>query len=173
MLVWGLPGEGKSTFCMKLAAEISKEYKTLYMMAEENLNSATFQDKKQRVLPSEKVSKVDFINRLPVSGEEWKSLLLQEKDKTKAKYSTLFYDSVTKMDITPFYIDQAAGLHKMSYFKDVLSHVFVTHAHKDGSMYRGDGSWAHEVDVVIRCKHGVAYTEKNRFGTIKKEFKIY
>jgi hypothetical protein len=78
-----------------------------------------------------------------------------------------------QMDITPFYIDQAAGMYKMNYFKDLLSHVFVTHAHKDGTMYRGDGSWAHEVDIVIRCKQGVAYTEKNRFGVVGKKFCIY
>ncbi len=173
ILVWGLPGEGKSTFSMKLSDEIAKEYGSLYIMAEENLNSDTFQDKKQRTLTPERMRKVDFVNRLPVSEQEWKGLILEEKDKSKVKYSTLFYDSVTKMDITPFYIDQAAGLYKMNYFKNLLSHVFVTHAHKDGSMYRGDGSWAHEVDVVIRCKQGVAYTEKNRFGLVGKKFKIY
>ncbi len=173
VLVWGLPGEGKSTFCMKLADEISREYGSLYIMAEESLNSDTLQDKKRRVLTPEWIRKVDFLNRLPLSEEEWKGLLLEQKDKSKVKYSTLFYDSVTKMDITPFYIDQAAGLHKMKYFKDLLSHVFVTHAHKDGTMYRGDGSWAHEVDVVIRCKQGIAYTEKNRFGTVGKELRIY
>ncbi len=173
MLVWGLPGEGKSTFCMKLAGEISREYHSLYVMAEESLNSYTLQDKKQRTIVPERMRKVAFVNRLPVSEEEWKGLILEEKDKSKLKYSTLFYDSVTKMDITPFYIDQAAELYKMRYFKDVLSHVFVTHAHKDGAMYRGDGSWAHEVDVVIKCKQGIALIEKNRFGIVGKEFKIY
>ena len=173
MLVWGLPGEGKSTFCMKLADEIAREYSALYIMAEESLNSDSLQDKKRRVLHNDRLRKVAFVNRLPVLEQEWKGLLLEEKDKSKVNYSTLFYDSVTKMDITPFYIDQAAGLYKMNYFKELLSHVFVTHAHKDGTMYRGDGSWAHEVDVVIRCKQGIAYIEKNRFGIVGKEFRIY
>ena len=173
MLVWGLPGEGKSTFCMKLADEVAREYGALYIMAEESLNSDTLQDKKQRVFANERVRKVDFVNRLPVSEPEWKGLILEEKDKSKVKYSTLFYDSVTKMDITPFYIDQATELYKMNYFKDLLSHVFVTHAHKDGTMYRGDGSWAHEVDIVIRCKQGIAYMEKNRFGIVGQKFRIY
>ena len=50
VLVWGLPGEGKSTFCMKLADEISKEYGSLYIMSEESLNSDTFMDKNKEHL---------------------------------------------------------------------------------------------------------------------------
>jgi predicted ATP-dependent serine protease len=65
-----MPGEGKSTFCMKLTDEISKEYNLLYVMAEENLNSDTLLDKKQRTLTSERNRKVSFVNRLPISEEE-------------------------------------------------------------------------------------------------------
>jgi predicted ATP-dependent serine protease len=65
-----MPGEGKPTFCMKLTDEISKEYNLLYVMAEENLNSDTLLDKKQRTLTSERNRKVSFVNRLPISEEE-------------------------------------------------------------------------------------------------------
>lgn len=41
MLVWGLPGSGKSTFCMKLANEIAKKHALLYIAGEEALNSPT------------------------------------------------------------------------------------------------------------------------------------
>jgi predicted ATP-dependent serine protease len=174
MLVWGLPGHGKSTFCMKLANEIANTYNILYVSGEEKLNSSTLKDKQKRTISEENKKACTFINRLPVSLEEWKRVLI---DKTETEYyikhKAIFYDSVTKLDITPFYVGAVANECKIPFFNKELSHIFISHAHKDGSVYRGDGSWGHEVDIVIRCEKGIATTEKNRFGEVGKQLRIY
>jgi endogenous inhibitor of DNA gyrase (YacG/DUF329 family) len=175
MLIWGLPGSGKSTFSMQLADQISTNHKILYVAGEELLNSDTLKDKQNRSIQPRSKKNCIFINRLPNSETEWKTLLFEKslQNTPQVKFKTVFYDSVTKLEITPFYVDAIANDCRMPFFNANLSHVFITHAHKDGQMYRGDGSWAHEVDIIIKCEKGVALTEKNRFGETGKVFQIY
>lgn len=174
MLVWGMPGHGKSTFCMKLANEIANNYNILYVSGEEKLKSSTLKDKQKRTIMAGNKKSCTFINRLPVSLEEWKQVLIHKSESEDfIQHKAIFYDSVTKLDITPFYVNAVANECKMPFFNKELSHIFISHAHKDGSVYRGDGSWGHEVDVVIKCENGIAVTEKNRFGMVGKELRIY
>jgi predicted ATP-dependent serine protease len=174
ILVWGMPGSGKSTFCMRLANEIANTYNILYVSGEEKINSSTLKDKQRRAIAEENRKGCTFINRLPVSIDEWKNVLIHKSEGIYSiRHKAIFYDSVTRLDINPFYVDSVANECKMPFFHKDVSHVFISHAHKDGSQYRGDGSWGHEVDVVIRCDHGIATTEKNRFGTVGISFKIY
>lgn len=174
MLVWGKPGEGKSTFCMRLANEIANQYCILYVSGEEQLTSDTLIDKQDRTIEPSNKKDCFFINRLPKDEQEWKIVL---EDKTQEKlnlnYVAIFYDSISKLGITPAYIDATSRDCAMSYFNKQLSHIFISHAYKDGSAYKGEGDWGHEVDIVIKCTKGIAITEKNRFGTEGKNFKIY
>jgi predicted ATP-dependent serine protease len=179
MLVWGQPGQGKSTFCMKLADQIANNWCVLYVSGEEGLNSATLMDKQRRAIQPDNGKKCLFIPRLPYNEKEWKEVITKrEKDQTVITFKTVLYDSVTKLNITPFYADATANTCKMPYFNEKVSHIFISHAHKDGSTYRGDGSWGHEVDIIVRCENGVAIIEKNRFATAIKgktgsELKFY
>lgn len=84
-----------------------------------------------------------------------------------------FYNSVTNLDITPFYVDAAANDFNLPVLAQSLSGVFITHAYKDGQQYRGDGSWGHEVDIIIRVEKGIANTEKNRFGEVRRTLTIF
>jgi hypothetical protein len=174
MLVWGLPGDGKSTFCMKLANEIANAYNILYVSGEEKLKSSTLKDKQHRTITDQNKKACIFINRLPVSKEEWNQVLIHKSgDIYNIRHKAIFYDSITKLNITPFYVDAVANECKIPFFNKDISHIFISHAHKDGGQYRGDGSWGHEVDIVIRCEKGIAITEKNRFGIVGNGFKIY
>lgn len=174
MLVWGMPGDGKSTFCMRLANEITNQYKILYVSGEEALDSDTTKDKQERSIAPKNLNSCVFINRLPANQEEWKGVFEDHSnDNFRLRYIAVFYDSITKLGITPFYIDAVKSDCNMNYFNGQVSHIFISHAHKDGSTYRGDGSWGHEVDIVIRCEKGIAIIEKNRFGTLGNTFKIY
>jgi hypothetical protein len=174
ILVWGMPGDGKSTFCMKLANELANAYNILYVSGEEKLNSSTLKDKQQRTISDQNKKVCMFINRLPVSKEEWRQVLIQKsEDQYFIRHKAIFYDSITKLDITPFYVDAIANECKIPFFNKDISHIFISHAHKDGSQYRGDGSWGHEVDIVVRCEKGIAVTEKNRFFGVEKKFRIY
>lgn len=82
-------------------------------------------------------------------------------------YRTVVYDSITMMGIHPFHVKATANDCKLSAYSQQLGHIFISHAHKDGKEYRGDGSWGHEVDIIIRCHEGVAEIQKNRFATAK------
>ena len=174
MLVWGLPGSGKSTFCMQLANEIAREHRLLYVAGEEGLTSHTLLDKQRRVITLNSAKNCLFTNRLPKNEAEWRQVLFHtDSYQVVTSCKTIFYDSVTKLGITPFYVNSVANDYRLPFFEGSLSHVFITHAHKDGQQYRGDGSWGHEVDVIVRVEKGIATTEKNRFGEVGKAFKVF
>jgi hypothetical protein len=80
---------------------------------------------------------------------------------------------VTKLDISPFYVHAVAHDFQLPDFTKRRSHIFITHAHKDGKQYRGDGSWGHEVDIIIRVENGIATTEKNRFGEVGRSLTVF
>ena len=173
MLVWGLPGSGKSTFCMQLANEIAAKQRLLYIAGEEALGSATLIDKQRRTLSRSSAERCVFLNRLPTSKTEWDQALIAKGLAGLAPVKAVFYDSVTKLDITPSYVDSAAHDYGLPMLKQSLAHIFITHAHKDGKQYRGDGSWGHDVDITIRVEKGVATTEKNRFGKVGQTLTIF
>ena len=174
MLIWGMPGNGKSTFCMQFANEIASRFQILYVAGEESLNSSTLMNKQERAIAPENKKGCFFINRLPISKQEWESVLVEKSEnKLQLKYAAIFYDSITKLGISPFYVEATANDCNMNYLKSRISHIFVSHAHKDGSTYRGDGSWGHEVDVIIKCNQGEAVIEKNRFGEVGKTYRIF
>ncbi|AUD06335.1 hypothetical protein CWM47_33530 [Spirosoma pollinicola] len=173
ILIWGLPGSGKSTFSMALANEISNNCQLAYISGEEALNSPTLLDKQRRTLTGQNTNRCLFLNRLPNSETEWKQVLVNNNVFQIAPFKAVFYDSVTKLGITPFYVSAAANDYHIPEFEKSISHVFITHAHKDGQQYRGDGSWGHEVDVIIRVEKGIATTEKNRFGAVGKSLKVF
>ena len=187
MLVWGLPGSGKSTLSMMLADALADRFKVLYVSGEESLTSATLQQKQERTLTRPSAQFL-FANRLPVSAQEWRQVLYaspatpitNRAPTTRAQqpgavairpggdylaYRTVVYDSITMLDIHPFYAKATANDCQLPAFSQHISHVFISHAHKDGKEYRGDGSWGHEVDVIIRCHEGLATIQKNRFAT--------
>jgi hypothetical protein len=56
---------------------------------------------------------------------------------------------------------------KLKIFNSSMSHIFISHAQKDGKSYKGESGWGHEVDIIIQIKNGVAIIEKNRFATDK------
>ena len=93
-------------------------------------------------------------------------------------YRTIVYDSITMMGIHPFDVKATANDCELPAYSEKLGHIFISHAHKDGKEYRGDGSWGHEVDIIIRCHEGMAEIRKNRFATaehgrIGSTIKIY
>lgn len=172
MLVWGLPGSGKSTFCMKLANEIASKHSLLYIAGEEALGSPTLLDKQRRTLSIPNADRCMFLNRLPQNESEWKRLVHPAGGLALSPYKAIFYDSVTKLGITPFYVNAAANDFRLPALEKTFSHIFITHAQKDGQQYRGDGSWGHEVDMIVRVEKGVAVTEKNRFGEVGRELRV-
>ncbi|WP_139255081.1 hypothetical protein [Hymenobacter psychrophilus] len=206
MLIWGLPGSGKSTMSMIMANQMASFRKVLYISGEEDLSSATLRQKQARTIT--RPDRFVFANRLPNSRVEWRQLLFpgatgqtsgqlagnralpanrllagsgQSTGQSAGGYlelRTIVYDSITVLGIHPFHVKATANDCQMPMFRQHISHIFISHAHKDGKEYRGDGSWGHEVDIIIRCHEGVATIQKNRFATaeqgrIGSEYRIY
>lgn len=172
LLVWGVAGSGKSSFCLQLANQIAKQDPLLYVAGEESLDSYTLRDKQQRMLASTSTKNCLFASRLPQSTSEWQEALQLNKPGYGESCRAVFYDSVTQLNITPFYIHSATHDFQLPILSS-LAHIFITHAHKDGQQYRGDGSWGHEVDVIVRVEAGVATTQKNRFGEVGRSLTVF
>lgn len=180
MLLWGLPGSGKSTLALQLANELAFYRRVLYISGEEDTRSATLADKQRRTL-TRPPYQFSFIPRVPATVEEWRKLLYLapiHEEKQLQPFGTIVYDSITMLDLHPFYVKATANSLNLPDFREHLGHIFIAHAHKDGSQYRGSSSWKHEVDVVIRCHKGIATIEKNRYATAEHgklgaEYRIY
>lgn len=183
MLVWGLPGSGKSTFVLKLLDTLNATAPTLYISAEEPPGSATLIHRIGRVMQHPK--KTLIIERLPVTVEEWYQVAI---DKVANEFrQAIAFDSLTVLGLTPF--DHAARLNRLRDESQpkltvtealtlfLLAHgtslIWITHAYKDGKEYRGDGSWAHEADIVVKCEAGKATILKNRFGESGRTLELY
>jgi len=182
MLVWGMNGSGKSSWSMRFLRTID-EYSyqapiSVYCSAEEDVDGATVQHRQQ--LTGLTTSR--FINRLPMNTKEWKDVLSDsyQKDDKKRRYyrRVLVLDSMSVLDITPQYFEDAYDYHRQRGLPEeklavwnLLAHqsgrIYIAHATKDGKEYIGASDWAHDVDMVIECAkssgRGQAIIRKNRF----------
>ncbi len=165
LLIWGEAGQGKSTFCLKLASEIASTKKVVFISGEENINGKPFNEKVKRCVNVERLSSIQVLNRLP-NINEWCNLI-SPNGIPEQKYDCVFYDSISVLKISPMYPAEVAKQSKLNMFSSNMSHIFISHAQKDGKSYKGESGWGHEVDVIIQLKNGVAIIEKNRFATEK------
>jgi predicted ATP-dependent serine protease len=163
MLVWGMPGQGKSTFCLKLANMLSATSKLLYISAEENPDGDTFNDKVDRAVKNN-LHNIIVARRLP-NNKEWQDLFLINQQPNACEYRNVMYDSISVLDITPNYPNTLAKKLTYSAFSAQVNHIFISHAQKDGKSYLGPSIWGHDVDIIIRIQSGQAIIEKNRFAT--------
>jgi hypothetical protein len=142
MMVFGNPGQGKSTFALGLARDLASAGKVLFISAEEH-GSYTLQDKLSRVGGG--VPNLHFAGKL---GEV-----------PLSDYQFLFVDSV-----------QVAGL-SLETFRAMkrdyprLSIILIMQATKEGN-FKGNQEWGHEVDTIVQVEEGKATTIKNRFAPL-------
>ena len=117
-----------------------------------------------------------------MNTKEWKDVLSDsyQKDDKKRRYyrRVLVLDSMSVLDITPQYFEDAYDYHRQRGLPEeklavwnLLAHqsgrIYIAHATKDGKEYIGASDWAHDVDMVIECAkssgRGQAIIRKNRF----------
>lgn len=140
-MLWGMPGNGKSTLALQLAHYIASDMnkRTLYVANEEGLG-ATLKEK---------------VERLNVTHH---NLFLTEELPSKlSNYDALFIDSANHAMLEPEDVNEIAKKHPH------LSIITVNQCTKDGS-FRGSNVWEHDVDFSIKCVKGIAENVKNRFG---------
>lgn len=138
-IVFGLPKNGKSNLCFQWA-EYSAEFgKTLYILTEETIKSGTVQDK----IKQNKVSKFDFIECLNQND-------FLASIKTIKKYTTVYIDSLTKLEIEAKMFDEIRAENPN------ISFVAVLQTTKKGQ-FKGSQEFAHNCDIIINVEKGIAF----------------
>lgn len=146
MMVYGMPGNGKSTFCIQFAGLLTKELglKALYISSEERFGY-TLRDKLIRLGVAN--ANLDIAESVPDNIES---------------YDVIFFDSINDMKIDPEAL--------MAITKKKAT-VAIYQCTKDGK-YKGVSEYAHDCDVKIRVESMRAFTEKNRFAPAGKELEV-
>lgn len=148
IMVWGLPGQGKTTLLIKFCRWFARHYGKVCYVANEEFGRGTLQDKLSTCGGS--VPGLDFYKFTPTDAE-----LRQEG------YKLIVFDSQRTLKLT---LDQ---------FKDFtqrhpkLARIVVMQATK-GGQFKGENDWPHEVDIELEAfGPGQARTTKNRFGPLR------
>uniref|UniRef100_UPI0039C74034 hypothetical protein n=1 Tax=Umezakia ovalisporum TaxID=75695 RepID=UPI0039C74034 len=162
VLIWGLPGQGKSTFSLKLASELSKFAGVLIVAGEEDIESNTFSKRIGSTIEKENLKHIKAVSRLP-NGAEWLSALDRSIDQKEMRF--VVYDSINVLGLIPNHAKSLNENPILALKTKGLGHIYISQAQKDGKAYMGNAAWGHEVDVIIKVVEGKAIIEKNRFAT--------
>ena len=142
--IWGMPGQGKSTFAMQLSRYLARVHGPVLFVSSEEYPSYTLMEKIKRVGGA--VAGWDFAKDL---------------SKLTATHKFLVIDSVNHLGWT---LDQLKHLKNK---RPDLGIILIMQATK-GGQFRGGQDWGHEVDAVIKVENGKAFTEKNRFQALSQ-----
>lgn len=154
LAVHGLPGEGKSTFCIQFADYLAKEFgKVVYISGEEGLEM-TLRDKVIN-------SRIDNPYLIFADIKSYDEI----KTEIKSEYHFIFIDSLETFRIDPIKLKELKQLYPQSAF------ITISQSTKDGNM-RGSQEIAHDSDITVKVENGKAITKKNRFHKRGMEFKI-
>ncbi len=159
LLLHGAPGGGKSSFLLKLADELAKNYPILYGNLEEK-SGTTLRNK----LHTMKVrQKINFLGNNTV--EEMK------KEIDTGQYKFVIVDSISMFCTTERAVRE---FFEYVYTMPKTNFLFIAHQTKSG-VYRGTTNLAHLVDVVLQVENGTVTIAKNRFhySETNKEFHIF
>lgn len=139
LLVYGLPGNGKSRFCLKF----SQAYygKVLYVACEEGFGATM----KKKLVMDEITGENIIISDAMLKWE-------LDKDIAEVSPDLLIIDSIS-----------AAKDESMVDMSLEMAQIWVAHVTKD-ARFKGDSSVAHNVDIILRIENGVLFVEKNRFN---------
>jgi cytochrome c-type biogenesis protein CcmH/NrfF len=144
MAVHGGPGQGKSTFTIDLAKDLADHNNMVLLVAAEEGFSKSLQQK--------------------FTGYQSKQLILSNcrnftgvKDNLKrSHYDIVVLDSIQQLRIKP----EQLTILKNTYPK--TSFIYILHATKGGT-FKGDNSYAHDADIIIKLDKYEPITEKSRY----------
>ena len=153
MLLYGLPGGGKSTFALQFADKISTRKRMLYYSAEEESDSYSIWAK----VRENNIDNPNIIVHEPdTNGRNVYDIVEKQKN---FLCGNIVIDSISVMKLKErdieFFKKKARGIK-----------ILVCHSTKDNK-YKGTSDIGHLVDVVIKVDEGIATPDKNRFGPLE------
>ena len=150
LLLWGAPGHGKSSLALIIANDIGKYVKTLYVSAEESLQSVTLASRIKRFKATARNLMFNDTN----NPEVIEKIILTQNPKF------IVIDSVNVM------IGKTEAMINLMLKYPEIGFIMIAQATKDRKRYAGLGSLAHAVDIVVNVKNGIATSEKNRYSQL-------
>lgn len=159
MLIWGLPGQGKSSFILLFLQELQRHGRCLYLSTEETKAKIAHKANLMNVRSAFKGMDAESVSLNPLAAIHYFA--------GSRAYRFIVVDSISQMKMTQ---DQAQNL--IAQYPH-CNFIFISHSNKDGKTYAGSKEIAHAVDVVLNVKEGTATTTKNRFGETGREFQIF
>lgn len=155
-VVHGKPGEGKSTFCIQFAHYLAKNHgRTIYISGEEGF---------EKTLRDKIVQNNAITEGLDISDiKNFEELIKEIPPDT---FHFIFLDSLDNMRI------DAAKMKEIRerYRKSAL--ITISQSTKGGKM-RGSQELAHDSDIEVEVKDGIATTTKNRFKPKYLKFQVF
>lgn len=155
MLIWGLQGQGKSSFSLLLADELTQHGKVLYFCTEEKMIFGRITNR---------------LNNLHISNDNIKfvdtgklSDLL--KILKKNEFQTVIIDSISMLEDKDYLLQL-----KKDYVN--INFIFIAHSEKLGRHYVGNREFAYAPDYEITVDKLIATVLKNRDGAAGKTFNI-
>lgn len=139
VMIWGLPGGGKTVMLLKLAQHFAQSGKKVLYIAEEEFGKSTLAEKIQEF-------KIGHDN-LHFVGELNESLL--------ADYDIIFFDSVNSMNLTSHEIKRLDKKFPNKTF------ILIVQTTKAGD-FRGGQDWEHLVDIAGEIRNRKLILRKNR-----------
>lgn len=145
-IIYGLPGEGKSTFAIQFAKYLAEHMgRVVYISGEEGF-AKTLRDK---FINNDSISNFldvadlrtydDIVNNIPVD-----------------LYNFIFVDSLDNMRIDADKMKRMRERYKDSAL------ITISQSTKEGKV-RGSQELVHDCDISVSVENGIAKTEKNRF----------
>ncbi len=159
MLIWGLPGQGKSSFILLFLQELQRHGRCLYLSTEETKAKIAHKANLLNVRSAFKGMDAETVKINPLAAIHYFA--------QSGMYRFIVIDSISQMKMTQ---EQAENL-IAQYPK--CNFIFISHSNKDGRTYAGAKEVAHAVDVVLTVNEGKAISKKNRFGETGREFTIF
>lgn len=147
LVIWGVPGSGKSTFALGLANALADVGPTLYVSAEEGAG-ATMQERLRRVGAAKNLfisgaGSVEQV-RAAIADGDFRFVVLDSVDTLRASVEDVEHVKQSFPEVGLISIHQATKLGQM----------------------RGSLEYAHNADVIVKVESGKAETTKNRYAPL-------
>lgn len=156
LAIHGLPGQGKSTFCILFAEYLAENFgEVMYVSGEQGFEK-TLQDIINRTGANS--DKIDFSD--PKHYDEIYTCV------ERNKYNFIFIDSLNTLQI------DEKRLKKLKEYYPQSAFMTISQSTKDGKM-KGNNEILHDADTVIGVHKGMATTSKNRFNVSDRQFEVF